>query len=54
MTGHRSIRGARLVLFDGKQVGLGRWDTIAGEFAGPDLPHAITACCGCKARVSRP
>ena len=33
--------GSRMVLFDGKQVELGMWDTIADEFVGPDLPHAI-------------
>src|SRR6201989_963955 len=33
--------GARLVLFDAKDVELGMWDAIADEFVGPDLGRAI-------------
>ena len=33
----RPVGPPRLVLFDGKQVELGMWKTIADEFVGPDL-----------------
>ena len=39
---------SRTVLFDAKQVELGMWDDIADEFVGPDMPKALTTCCGCR------
>jgi DNA segregation ATPase FtsK/SpoIIIE, S-DNA-T family len=42
LTAHAALSArSRLVLFDGKRVELGMWDTIADEFVGPDLGHAI-------------
>jgi S-DNA-T family DNA segregation ATPase FtsK/SpoIIIE len=42
LAAHAALSGDnRNVLFDAKQVELGMWDTIADEFVGPDLPHAI-------------
>jgi S-DNA-T family DNA segregation ATPase FtsK/SpoIIIE len=45
VTAHAALSArTRLVLFDGKLVELGLWDTwgeVADEFVGPDISHAI-------------